>query len=787
MHTTTQSQSALQSYADLSCARQELLQAFWQDILSSSSTHGTPATLEALLEYAYKLASVVGQIPPQAMAIVLSIDSSNFARYKQTQTFTHIMQALDAMLCASNLTSDSLVAMQALQCAILAYESPKRIQESLELMRHIIATGLCDIQRAKRLFTMLEICFSQDKKIAPSPESTSRNISTKALEDEFSSIASALESAIPHTKPALDTAKAKLQNKGFSIGVAGVLSAGKSSFLNALLGKSVLGTSTIPETAALTILHYGQSERAEVEFFTPQELAQHKSSDTLTNEQKALLEMGQKAIACEELAHYTSANHKSGFYSLVKQVKLALPLAFLQNNVEIVDTPGLDDPVRIREELTKSYIQQCDMLIYVMNASCAATQKDMDFILESLIGGHLARILVVLTRADLLSGKELESSLNYTRQSLQQELQKARYDGDIQALLDSIDFIPVSSLFALGYKTDDKDIIAKAQAQGFTLEQTGLPKVQAYLESMLFGDNAPKQRDLLYSAYRGLLLELDTARQNIELQQRIMQANSEDRHKIAQELRDKNDELKESMHKAHKQLETLASDFMQYLHELLSLINAHLNAHIQRLFTQLYDDAIYEYAKNAKPSKERVESIINQSLQDSYHDLMREYKYKVAKKLRTLNELTLSTNASLPLDTPLAMPIITHPDNSAAITTLASTLALAVLELNNAHSKNSQEKLRASLQELLRTQLGDFTHLLTQENTRIQGLLEQSLAAYTKAQENALQEMIAHNLSILESTLAKQSSPSDIQALESTFATIQSLHNEVQMILKALR
>ena len=118
---------------------------------------------------------------------------------------------------------------------------------------------------------------------------------------------------------------------------------------------------------------------------------------------------------------------------------------------------------------------------------------------------------------------------------------------------------------------------------------------------------------------------------------------------------------------------------MQYLHELLSLINAHLNAHIQRLFTQLYDDAIYEYAKNAKPSKERVESIINQSLQDSYHDSMREYKYKVAKKLRTLNELTLSTNASLPLDTPLAMPIITHPVELAGhITTLASTLALAV-------------------------------------------------------------------------------------------------------------
>ena len=220
---------------------------------------------------------------------------------------------------------------------------------------------------------------------------------------------------------------------------------------------------------------------------------------------------------------------------------------------------------------------------------------------------------------------------------------------------------------------------------------------------------------------------------------------------------------------------------MRYLSELIALINAHLNSHTQRLFTQLYDDATYEYAKNAKPSAERVESIITQSLQDSYHDLMREYKYKVAKKLRTLDELAQSSSA---LDIPLDIPPMTYPSHS--ISTLAKQLAKAVLELNATHTKNTQEKLSAALQELLRTKMGDFISLLTQENTRVQALLHQSFANYAQAQKDALQDKITKNTRTLESALAKTATKDNIEALQNAQKTIQSLHNEVQMILKAL-
>lgn len=792
MHTTTHPIAANPApqpklpphYDDLPSARKELLQTFWQTLMPSFHT----TELNALFTNACGFSQALEQIPPQALAIMLSVDSTNLARYEQTRSFKQILHAV-GMQDQVDSSLDPL-AIPSLQCAILAHTSIEKLQESKALMAHIIAAGLCDVERARGLFSILEKFFTTHTKLArESAPAKKPTIAKQALKDEFMSIANTLAQTLPHTKPTLEQAIARLQESHFSIGVAGVLSAGKSSFLNALLGKGVLGTSTIPETANLSILHYGDAESALVHFFTQGEWesanAQAAYPSTLTDEQRELLHIGQKAIAINELARYTSANYENGFSALVKKVELYLPLAFLQNNVEIVDTPGLDDPIIIREELTKSYMHHCDMLIYVMNASCAATQKDMDFILESLISGHLARLLIVLTRADLLSSKELESSLAYTRQSLQKELQKAHYDGDIQALLDSIDFIPVASLFALGYKTDDKDIIAKAQAQNFTLEQTGLPKVQAYLESMLFGDDSPKQRDLLYSAYRSLLLELDSAKEHLHIEQRILQASSHDKQAIANDLQASNQALMDSMDTLCKELEAREQEFMRYLSELIALINAHLNSHTQRLFTQLYDDAIYEYAKNSKPSAERVESIITQSLQDSYHDLMREYKYKVAKKLRTLDELAQSSS-TLALDIPLDIPPLTYPSHTSSISTLAKQLAKAVLELNATHTKNTQERLSAALQELLRTKMGDFVSLLTQENTRVQALLHQSFTNYTQAQKDALQDKITKNTRALESALAKTATKDDIEALQNAHKTIQSLHNEVQMILKAL-
>ncbi|MBR2157117.1 MAG: dynamin family protein, partial [Campylobacter sp.] len=77
----------------------------------------------------------------------------------------------------------------------------------------------------------------------------------------------------------------------------------------------------------------------------------------------------------------------------------------------IVDTPGLDDTVVLREELTKNFMYESDAIIHLMNASQSSTKKDMSFIVDTLKNSKNNSLMVVLTHADLLSDKDLTDAL----------------------------------------------------------------------------------------------------------------------------------------------------------------------------------------------------------------------------------------------------------------------------------------------------------------------------------------------------------------------------------------
>ncbi|MCD8541630.1 MAG: dynamin family protein [Aliarcobacter cryaerophilus] len=49
----------------------------------------------------------------------------------------------------------------------------------------------------------------------------------------------------------LEDINSYMNNQKFSIGITGVMNAGKSTMLNALMGKEILGSAVVPETANL--------------------------------------------------------------------------------------------------------------------------------------------------------------------------------------------------------------------------------------------------------------------------------------------------------------------------------------------------------------------------------------------------------------------------------------------------------------------------------------------------------------------------------------------------------
>ena len=312
----------------------------------------------------------------------------------------------------------------------------------------------------------------------------------------------------------INTTKNYLNTQKFSIGITGVMNAGKSTMLNALMGREILGSAVVPETANLTIVKHNSTDNAKVYYWNTQEwerivksAEQLESMREFVNETNKIFGEDLKnyirptsrfdEIDINDLSSYTSAATSGKKCNLVKYVELGSKLDFLSDGIEIVDTPGLDDPVIQREEITKEYISQCDMMLHLMNVSQSATLKDVEFIIDAVLYQNISKLLIVITRADTVSKEQLDEVIKYTKSSIERQLKSQNKDSQLDYILKTIKFIPISGRMALLHRTGREEEALKA---GYTIEQTGILEIEQYLNETLFGSSSQKGELVIQSA-----------------------------------------------------------------------------------------------------------------------------------------------------------------------------------------------------------------------------------------------------------------------------------------------
>ena len=215
----------------------------------------------------------------------------------------------------------------------------------------------------------------------------------------------------------------------------------------------------------------------------------------------------------KDLAHYTSAKASDKKCNLVKSVELYTNLDFTKDGVTIVDTPGLDDPVVQREEITKRYLNECDLMIHLMNVNQSATLKDVEFIIDALTYQSISRLLVVITRIDTVSEEELNEVIAYTKRSIKEQLERNNQEMKFNSIIEKIDFLPIAGQMALFHKTGrEKEALDK----GYDLEKSGILKIEEYLQEVLFGGANEKAKLLLKSNEKTLLNVIENTQEMFE-------------------------------------------------------------------------------------------------------------------------------------------------------------------------------------------------------------------------------------------------------------------------------
>ncbi|WP_416860960.1 dynamin family protein [Helicobacter ganmani] len=595
----------------------------------------------------------------------------------------------------------------------------------------------------------------------------------------------------------LESLLLKLKNQHFSIGITGVLSAGKSTLLNALLGQEILGSSTIPETASLTLLKYAQTPSAQVSFWNKAEWEDLKSTiedstlaELLNNaEFKEVLEKFVQdstqslKISLQDLPKYTSANHSSRLCNLIKETILFTPLKFLENKVEIVDTPGLDDPIVQREEITKDYILGCDLLIHAMNAAQSATQIDVDFILQTLQNANLSRILIILTHADLLETKELESALNYTRESIKARLIQSMSKDNAELMLQRVDFIALASYPALLAQTNPQ----KAKELGFSLESSNFNALLDYLNQTLLGGNSTKAKDLIFLSAQGFVRVFENIKSACVLEKSLLFAKESEIKKLIEEAKieqeqslTKLQETKESLNNATQQLQT-------YLETLQKELNQKLELSKNILSERIFADIVYDYDKGKTPSYERLQRILDLGLKDTLSDILRFCIQSLDKKITQLQSQFETQVQVGEKDSSILGNFHLHFDESLLRKTALKILK-SITKSVQKFGKNQRSELKSALDLDFEAGFVEFFAMIITQNKALESKLTENFKNFLEDLETNLKMDLENKAKILQNALQNsQNSAQEKSQKESLLNQNEAALEEALQSFKALQ
>ncbi len=263
---------------------------------------------------------------------------------------------------------------------------------------------------------------------------------------------------------ALNNNRERMQNRIFSVGIMGEFRRGKSTVINALLGKDIVPSDIVPTSATLNYIRWDAASRAEIHF---------KDGQT-------------QQVPVDDLAKYVTkitAEYERTAESVDNAV-VYYPCPFCQNGVEIVDTPGLNDDehmTRISEEV----IPKLDAIIMVLVPDSPFSISEADFVRSKVMSSDLGRIIFVLNKIDQVSErnrprliasiKEKITKTVLEKQDSMYGVDSVEYE-DAKQKLAGIRLYPLSAYDALeGKLQGDADMVAKS----------GILEFEAVLEKML--------------------------------------------------------------------------------------------------------------------------------------------------------------------------------------------------------------------------------------------------------------------------------------------------------------
>ncbi len=216
----------------------------------------------------------------------------------------------------------------------------------------------------------------------------------------------------------------------FQLAVLGQFKRGKSTLLNAMIGRPLLATGILPLTAIPTFLMRGERQAITLTY---------RDGRTEREETKDWRELAQK------IAGATTEEGNPGNVRDLERVDVEVPSSPSLRSVVLIDTPGVGSTYSHNTTAAEAVLPECDAALFVVSPDPPITEVELKYLGE--ICRAVSRVVVVLNKADLVEAADLERALSFLRAVLA--------DADLPQVDPNI--FPISAKAALGARFAGKE------------------------------------------------------------------------------------------------------------------------------------------------------------------------------------------------------------------------------------------------------------------------------------------------------------------------------------------
>ena len=477
----------------------------------------------------------------------------------------------------------------------------------------------------------------------------------------------------------------------FSIVLVGEFSAGKSTFLNALMGMRILPSFTSETTATVNFLRHSTEApngEAGIVYYNDghQEVLKELTLDSVANVVSTKSNMGKEGVALS-----------------VDHVDLFLKSEYLADGIMLVDSPGLNGIAANHLEITRRQIEKSHAAIFMFSADHPGSKSDFEHLEE--LRSKSKNIFFVLNKINVINPSEnvtVESVINDLKDSYHKKFPEENEIPEIW---------PVAANAALAardknYQYQNGEVVT-TEARRSELEE--ISRMKAFEKRLMeYLTTGERTRDQL----------LEPVNKSIESLKRLMDTLDDEKQVLSnKEIAEDFLKEKEAVEKQQKELERNKKSILEPIRgEIFASISRMKNAigsNIERIQENIIDEIkllddpeeLRNFADDLEDSLDRKYRHLIRNIQDDvYSEILDiaqnkcyDYLSDLDQKFNAIHDVSLDIN----LNKRFEFKKINISDNIQSFNNQIEELETEIAKINNKAEDLQQQMSSTSRKESL--------------------------------------------------------------------------------------